>query len=142
MKTMKERYEEYRKKFGLAYQKPMTYEEFVEFTTKQDEEEAKKLAEEEKHIGEARQAYEPFVKEAEENDRFEVLRKMDKFHDDICKKFFAAGDKARLGAYYKSYKKARRAILPPKKHRRPCAIKATQVYDDDDRPTTHTIIWG
>lgn len=135
---MKERYQKYIASFGLAHEKPMTFEEFVTYVTKKDEEARKQVEEAAKYEEEARAAYAAFVEAVEENDRFEVARRMDSFHSDICSRFYAAGDKARLGAYGRAYKEARRAILPPKK-RRPCVIRATQIYDDDDRPTSHTI---
>ncbi len=135
---MKERYQKYIASFGLAHERPMSYEDFVTYVTKKDAEAKRQADEAAKYEEEARAAYASYIRAAEEDDRFEVVRRMDSYHDDICSRLYAAGDKARLGAYGRAYKEARRAILPPKK-RRPCVIRATQVYDDDDRPTSHTI---
>ncbi len=135
---MEKRYQEYLAGFGLAYERPMSYEDFVTYVTKKDAEAKRQADEAANYEEEARAAYASYIRAAEEDDRFEVVRRMHSYHDDICSRLYAAGDKAKLKAYSEAYKEARRTILPPKK-RRPCVISATQVYDDDDRPTTHGI---
>lgn len=119
--------------------RPPTLEERAERKAKKEEEE-RRIAEKAKGI----ETYIPYVVRAssmeDEGEKYEVVKEMRKVHDEICRRLFDAGDESDLIlVHVAAYDAARREILPPKsgsgKGRR--MIRATNVYDDDDRPTTH-----
>ena len=137
-----ERYQEYLDKFGLAYTEPMSYEDFVEHCKKEDAREAER----EKAIANALPAaeanYAHYIEQAaqaDEDEAWEIVRRMEKHHDSICQELLVKGEREAIGAEVQAYNKARRTILAPyKRRRRPARhFIATNVYDDDDRPTTY-----
>jgi hypothetical protein len=139
---MIQRYQEYLDKFGLAYTEPMSYEDFVEHCKKEDAREAER----EKAIANALPAaeanYAHYIEQAaqaDEDEAREIVRRMKEHHDSICQELLVKGEREAIGAEVQAYNEARRTILAPyKRRRRPARhFIATNVYDDDDRPTTH-----
>lgn len=139
MTDMKTRYAEYLKKFGLAYEKPDTYEEFA---AKMEANAAREAADEK--AAESITDYALFVAEAQGvSDKWgaeDIVDRMQALHDDICAKLFEEGDRAAIGAHVEAFKDAKKEIMAPYKVKRNGFVHcppATQVYDDDDKPTTY-----
>ena len=139
---MIQRYQEYLNKFGLAYTEPMSYKDFVEHCKKEDAREAER----EKAIANALPAaeanYAHYIEQAaqaDEDEAREIVRRMKEHHDSICQELLVKGEREAIGAEVQAYNEARQTILAPYKRRRKPARRfiATNVYDDDDRPTTY-----
>ncbi len=78
---------------------------------------------------------------ADEDEARELVRTVRKVHDAICAEFYAQGRGEELGAHIEAYDIAKKQILSPykRKARKPTIIVATQIYDDDDNPTSHVL---
>lgn len=139
MTEMEKRYAEYLKKFGLSYETPDTYEEFAaKMEASAAKEEADAMA------AESITDYVRFVEEAQtvsdKWDAEDIVGKMQDLHDDICAKLLEVGDSAAIGAHVKAFKAAKREIMKPYKVIRHGFVRcqpATQIYDDDDNPTSY-----
>ena len=98
-----------------------------------------------KEAAEKIKIYKDFVKKAQdiENDECtakKLVSKMKDEHDAICKYLYKEGKKVLLGKHIESFASAKREIMGAYKKEKtaPTRMVATNVYDDDDRPTSHT----
>jgi hypothetical protein len=137
---MQKKYEEYVKNWHMwesSEAQPMSFEEWK---AREEERAAEKAA-----IAKAAESitiYAEFVQKAaavdDEDDALIIARKMKNLHDDECMKLFRAGKIDEVAAHAEAYGAARKAIMAPFKNGAPKGpFAATNVYDNDDRPTTH-----
>jgi hypothetical protein len=137
---MRKKYEGYVKNWHMwesSEAQPMSFEEWK---AREEERAAEKAA-----IAKAAESitiYAEFVQKAaavdDEDDALIIARKMKNLHDDECMKLFRAGKLDEVAAHAEAYGAARKAIMAPFKNGAPKGpFAATNVYDNDDRPTTH-----
>lgn len=84
--------------------------------------------------------YRTFVNRAsvlEDDDKYDLVKEMRKMHDVICYDLLEKGEKEEIGAHVAAYNRAKNEIMPQVKKGPRRVIVAQNVYDDDDRPTTH-----
>ena len=138
---MTKRYQDYLDSFGLATE-PMTYKEFVEYVTEQDAKEEARALKVSTIREEVKNIYSSYIAQGkdldDEDDAYFLVRKMKRIHDDNCTKAYNEGDKELIGAYNELFEEAKKAIMNPYKYEYiPHNTTATNVYDDDDRPTSY-----
>ena len=84
-------------------------------------------------------AYENFKEKArgkEQDERVKMAREMKSYHDSICQELYAKGEQGQIKEHINAYNSAKKEILP-KKARPTVPMTATNIYDNDDRPTTY-----
>lgn len=142
---MREKYQAYLERFGLAYQEPMSYEEFEaqEVAAMAKKERDQKIAEGitdyDKYIDQAVRAVEQAADEWEAEEAiYEILKKARRFSSDITAALHREGKTEELGAHAEKFNAIQKQIqaLRPKRQRTRTAVAATNVYEDDDTPTT------
>ena len=138
---MTKRYQDYLDSFGLTTE-PMTYKEFVEYVSGQDDKEEARALKVSTIREEIKGVYDSYIAQAkyidDEDDAYFLVRKMQRTHDDNCTKAYKEGNKDLIGAYNELFEEAKKAIMDPHKYEYiPRNATATNVYDDDDRPTSY-----
>ena len=101
-----------------------------------------------KEAAEKIKIYKDFVKKAQDikNDECtarKLVIKMQNEHDAICKYLYKKEEKVLLGKHIESFASAKREKMGGYKPKKtvPTRMVATNVYDDDDRPTSHTFFF-
>ena len=134
---MEKRYEAYINSFGLAYEEPMSYEMFVQVETEKDAKAAEFTIEVEKAISKIAHLYE--IEEMPE-DRMDCQRMMRKFQMMSNEMSGKASDKTEQAAHIELMRRMSKTlaeIFNPSQKATNVSMKATNVYDNDDRPTSH-----
>ena len=140
---MKEKYEEYLKSFGLAYEEPMTYEEFKASEEKRIAEKEAKEARVEEINKSTENPYTKYIEEALKygegsDERIKIANKLTENHKAKVDALYKEKKLDEISALNQMKNEAKDKIKPPKKRRRHrVSPVATNVYDDDDNPTSH-----
>ena len=131
--TIQERYTDYLEKFGLAYQKPMSFEAYQSYAAELDAKNAKI----EKLAMQAMAHYQGLIRATENKD--DALELVEVIKETYTMLYAAAKSDDEATAHVKAFEAVKAQLLMPYKrtkngHRRP--FVASNVYDDDDRPST------
>jgi len=104
---------------------------------------AEEIAEMEAQKAEAAKNIDTYKKFAEQkansrDEAYAIVKAMREIHDAECSRLYQEGNKDAIPGHVAAFEAAKKEIMAPFKRtvrRRP--LVATNIYDDDDNPTTH-----